>query len=147
MLKDEIKKRINAAMRERRDAEKEILKLTLGEIQTAEARGAKELTDEEVQQIIRKLVKSNEETRAATADATANAALAKENEVLASLLPKGLTTEELVLHLGAVKDAIIAAGNDGQATGVAMKHLKSAGITAPGNLVQAAVKQLRASAK
>jgi uncharacterized protein YqeY len=144
MLKDEIKKRITAAMKEKRDAERDILRLAFGEIQTGEARAGKDLTDEEVSQIIRKLIKSNEETLAATAEATAKAVLAKENEILATLLPKALTTDEIVTHLGAVKDAIAAAGNDGQATGVAMKHLKTLGLTVPGNAVQAAIKALRA---
>jgi len=144
MLKDEIKKRITAAMKEKRDAERDILRLAFGEIQTGEARAGKDLTDEEVSQIVRKLIKSNEETLAATVDATAKAVLAKENEILATLLPKGLTTDEIVAHLATVKDAIAAAGNDGQATGVAMKHLKTLGLTVPGGDVQAAIKVLRA---
>ncbi len=144
MLKDEIKRRINLAMKEKREAERDILRLTFGEIQTAEARAAKDLTDEEVSQIVRKLIKSNEETLAATADATAKAVLAKENEILATLLPKALTTDEIVAHLAAVKDSIGAAGSEGQATGVAMKHLKTLGLTAPGGAVQAAIKILRA---
>lgn len=144
MLKDEIKKRITAAMKEKRDAERDILRLAFGEIQTGEARSGKDLTDDEVSQIVRKLIKSNEETLAATVDATAKAVLAKENEILATLLPKALTTDELVAHLAAVKEAIAAAGNDGQATGVAMKHLKTLGVTVPGGDVQAAIKVLRA---
>jgi hypothetical protein len=36
-----------------------------------------------------------------------------------------------------------AAGNDGQATGVAMKHLKSLGAEVNGKDVSAAVRQLR----
>lgn len=144
MLKDVIKQRITAAMKEKRDAERDILRLAFGEIQTGEARAGKDLTDDEVTQIIRKLIKSNEETLAATADAAAKAVLAKENEILATLLPKGPTTEELVAHLAPVKDAIVAAGNDGQATGVAMKHLKTLGLTVPGGDVQVAVKALRA---
>ena len=143
MLKDEIKKRINLAMKEKREAERDILRLTFGEIQTAEARSGKDITDDEVSQIVRKLIKSNEETLTATADATAKAVLVTENTILATLLPKALTTDELVTHLGAVKDAISAAGNDGQATGVAMKHLKTLGLTVPGGDVQAAIKILR----
>jgi hypothetical protein len=144
MLKEEIKKRITAAMKEKRDAERDILRLALGEIQTGEARAQKDLTDDEVAQIVRKLIKSNEETLTATVDAAAKAVLAKENEILATLLPKGLTTDEIAAHLAAVKDAIGAAGNDGQATGVAMKHLKTLGLTIPGGDVQAAIKLIRA---
>jgi uncharacterized protein len=49
-----------------------------------------------------------------------------------------------VAALAPVADAIRAAGNDGQATGVAMKQLKSTGATVDGKTVAAAVKQLRA---
>jgi hypothetical protein len=42
-----------------------------------------------------------------------------------------------------VAGAIKAAGNDGQATGVAMKHLKSAGASVDGKTVAEAVKQIR----
>jgi len=44
-----------------------------------------------------------------------------------------------------VAEAIKAAGNDGQATGVAMKHLKSTGAVVSGKDVAAVVKTLRGS--
>ena len=143
MLKDVIKQRITAAMKEKRDAERDILRLAFGEIQTGEARAGKDLTDDEVIQIVRKLIKSNDETIGASPEGPAKAALVQENTILATLLPKGPSTEEIVAHLAPVKDAITAAGNDGQATGVAMKHLKTLGLTIPGGDVQAAIKQLR----
>jgi hypothetical protein len=43
-----------------------------------------------------------------------------------------------------VKDDIVAAGNDGQATGVAMKLLKSKGAAVDGKTVSAAVRKMRA---
>jgi hypothetical protein len=63
--------------------------------------------------------------------------------VLTSLLPKGLDIAEIVAKLAPVADAIKAAGNDGQATGVAIKHLKAEGISAPGGDVSKAVKAIR----
>lgn len=144
MLIDEIKKRVMLAMKEKRDVEKEVLKVALGEIQTAGARASRDLNDEEAAQIIRKLVKSVEETMGMTQDAAQKAQLQQELTVLASLLPKGLSVEEIVEKLAPARDAIKAAGNDGQATGVAMKHLKSLGVTAPGNDVAQAVKSIRA---
>lgn len=143
MIRDEIKKRIPLAMKEKREVEKEILKLALGEIQTAEARSGREPTDEEAAQIVRKLIKSNEETIGNTADAGKKSVLEEENRVLSSLLPKGLSQDEIVSHLAPVRDAIASAGNDGQATGVAMKHLKGLGLTVPGQEVSAAVKTIR----
>ena len=68
MLVDEIKRRITAAMKAGNTIEKDILRLAYGEVQTAEARGTS-VTDDAVAAIVRKLIKSNEETLTATADA------------------------------------------------------------------------------
>jgi hypothetical protein len=55
-----------------------------------------------------------------------------------------MSVDDIVKALEGQIDAIKAAGNDGQATGIAMKHLKSTGQTASGNEVAEAVKRLRA---
>lgn len=144
MLVDDIKKRLGVAMKARNDVEREILRVTLGELQTLETRTSRAPTDDEVAQIIRKLLKANEETRAATEDAARKTVLEQEIAVLTSLLPKGLGLDEIVAKLAPVRDAIKAAGNDGQATGVAMKHLKSEGLSVPGGDVSQAVKAIRA---
>ncbi len=142
MLVDEIKKRITQAMKDK-NVDKEILRVALGEIQTTEARNAKAGTDEEALAVVRKLVKSNEETLLATADAEQKRILVREIEVLSSLLPTSLTQEQIVVALEPVAAAIKAAGNDGQATGIAMKHLKGEGAVVGGKDVTAAVKQIR----
>jgi uncharacterized protein YqeY len=92
---------------------------------------------------LKKLVKSNEESIAASQDETQKATLRAEIEVLSAFLPKSLGVAEIVASLAAVADAVKAAGNDGQATGVAMKHLKSLGAEVNGKDVSAAVRQLR----
>jgi hypothetical protein len=143
MLVEEMKRRINAALRAGNTVEKEILRVALGEIQTAEARGPA-TTDESAAAVVRKLIKSNEETLLATTDEAGKQRLVEENVVLASLLPKSMGVPEIVAALAPVRDAIKAAGNDGQATGVAMKHLKASGATVNGKDVTEAVKQMRA---
>jgi hypothetical protein len=143
MLVDEIKRRITAAMKAGNTVEKDILRLAYGEVQTAEARGTA-VSDDGVAAIVRKLIKSNEETIAATAEGDAKRLLVEENVVLASLLPKSMTVADIVEALAPVRDAIKAAGNDGQATGAAMKHLKSTGAVVNGKDVTEAVKQIRA---
>jgi uncharacterized protein YqeY len=143
MLLEEIKRRINLALRSGNTVEKEVLRVALGEIQTAEARGSA-TTDESAAAVVRKLIKSNEETIAATADEAAKRTLMQENAVLASLLPKSLGVPEIVEALASLRDAIRAAANDGQATGVAMKHLKASGAVVSGKDVTEAVKQIRA---
>ncbi|GMV15356.1 MAG: GatB/YqeY domain-containing protein [Polyangiaceae bacterium] len=144
MLSEEIKKRMLQAMKSGDTLEKEILRVALGEIQTQEARASKAMSDEEVAAVLRKLVKNNQETLGVSERAEQKDQLAKEIAILESLLPKALGVDEIVAALAPVRDAVKAAGNDGQATGVAMKHLKSAGAVVTGKEVTEAVKRLRA---
>src|SRR5690349_10796686 len=127
MLIEQIKARMLSALKARRTVEKEILGVALGELQTVEARKGS-LSEEEGAAIVRKLVKSNRETHEASTNAEQRATLEQEIEILESLLPKSLGEEEILGALGPVADAVRAAGNDGQATGVAMKSLKAAGV-------------------
>lgn len=144
MLVEEIKKRAAAAVKENDTVARDVLRLALGEIQTAEARKNAPVSEDDAAAALRKLIKSNEETLAALASDDARAsALQREVAVLASLLPAQLTVAQIVEALGAQRDAIKAAGNDGQATGIAMKHLKSSGAAVNGAGVTAAVKQIR----
>jgi len=143
VLIDELKQRITAALKAGRTVEKEVLRVALGEIQIADARGTA-VTDELVAAVLRKLIKSNEETLASTTVEADKQRLAEENVILATLLPKSLGVEEIVAALSAIHAEIKAAGNDGQATGVAMKQLKAAGVTANGKDVTLAVKKIRA---
>lgn len=144
MLVEEIKKRVTVAVKASDTVARDVLRLALGEIQTAEARKNAPLGEEEAVAALRKLIKSNEETLAALSVGDERiAALKREVEVLASLLPAQLTVAQIVAALGEHAAAIKAAGSDGQATGIAMKHLKAAGAQVNGGDVTAAVKQLR----
>lgn len=144
MLLDDIKAKMFAAMKSGDVVTKEILKVAMGEITTDAARAGRKGDDAEAQAILRKLMKSNVETMTNTSDAAARATLEQENVVLATFLPKSLGVDEIVALLAPVADAIKAAGNDGQATGVAMKHLKTSGAVVGGKDVGEAVKKLRA---
>jgi len=144
MLTDTIRARMKDAMKARRNVEKEILRVCLGEITTEEARHGEALSDGAVEKILRKLLKSNQETLKATQDEAQKAAIVEENAVLESLLPKQLTEDEIVEALAPVADAIEGAPGDGPATGIAMKHLKQSGAAVDGKTVSAAVKKLRA---
>lgn len=143
MLVDELKKRIATAVKDGDPVARDVLRLALGEIQTAEARKNAQLSDEEVAAALRKLVKSNEETLSLSGEGERAVTLKKEIEVLSSLLPKQLSVDEIVAALAPSVDAIKAAKADGQAVGVAMKHLKSTGASVTGSDVQAAVKKIR----
>jgi uncharacterized protein len=143
MLLDEIKAQMFQAMKAGKIVEKEILRVAVGEITTEAAREGRKGNDEEAQAILRKLIKSNEESLTASEDAAKRSVLEEENRILSAFLPKLLSVEEIVAALAPVAAGVKAAGNEGQATGVAMKHLKSAGALVSGKDVALAVKQLR----
>jgi uncharacterized protein YqeY len=143
-LIDDIKGQIKDAMKSGDTVARDILRLAQSEIQMAEVRKAATLSDDEAGAAVRKLIKSNEETLSLSAENAERAAtLKKEIEVLTALLPKQLSVDDIVKALEPVKDAIVAAKADGQATGVAMKHLKTTGANVSGNDVGAAVKKIR----
>ena len=144
MLVDDIKKRAAEAVKAGDTVARDVLRLALGEIQTAEARKNTTLGEEEAAGALRKLIKSNEETLAALGAGDERIpTLKREVEVLTALLPAQMSVDQIVLALASQVDAIKAAKGDGQATGVAMKHLKSTGASASGADVTTAVKKIR----
>lgn len=142
MLIDAIKKQMLQALKAGRVTEKEVLRVALGEMQTAEARG-EPMGDAEAQGVIKRLIKANEETMKVTADEAQRAVLADEIAILRALLPATLGVDQIVAALASVREQVRAAPNDGAATGVAMKHLKAAGAQVTGPDVAAAVRALR----
>jgi len=143
MLTDEIRQQMIAAMKAKDTVAKSVLQTALGEIQSIGARTGQALDDEEAAKVVRKLIKSNEETLAATDRADVTQKLERENEVLAALLPQTMSIEQIVAALEPVAAPIRAAASDGPATGIAMKHLKSSGAPVEGRDVAEAVKRLR----
>jgi len=140
---DDLRARMTEVMRGKDDVAKNIYRLAYSEMQLASARSGKDVKDDEAIAILKKLVKSNEETLAVATDAAQKEALAREIALLSAMLPKTLGVPEVVAALAPVAEAIRGAANDGQATGVAMKHLKSTGASVDGKTVAAAVKQVR----
>lgn len=143
MLLEAIKAKMFSAMKAGNIVEKEILRVAVGEITTEAARPGRKGSDDEVEAILRKLIKSNEESLAAGPPADREAVLRQEIGILSTFLPKSLSVDEIVAALSPVAEAIRGAGNDGQATGVAMKHLKSSGAVVSGKDVSEAVKRVR----
>jgi len=68
-----------------------------------------------------------------------------ENEILEELLPKEWSTQDVQTFIEKenLAEPIAAANNDGQAMGIAMKALKSAGAAAKGNVVNQVIRSLR----
>ena len=144
VITDEIKARMLAAMQARDAVAKNILGLALGEIQTAEARANRALGEDEAMAVVRKLVKSNEETLGHAKDDVARD-LRREIELLSSLLPKALSLDAVTEALAPVAEALRAAKSDGHAMGLAMKHLKASGAVVESAAVQEAIKKVRGS--
>lgn len=143
-LAADIKKAMFAAMKAKHTVEKEIYRVTLGEIDTAASRSeSDELTDAEVQTIIKKLIKSNREALEATADAEGKAKLEAEIVSLEKFLPRALGVDEILALLAPVAEQIKAAPNQGPAMGVAMKTLKAAGAEVNAPDVAKAVGKIR----
>ncbi len=146
-LIDVLRKNALAAMKAKDSVATTILRLAQSEVQALQARTGRDLTDDEAFGAIRKLVKSNQETLEVVGEnGEDSATLRRELELLQELLPKRLTVDEIVAAIGSIVEAIKAAGNDGQAMGVAMKHLKSQGAQVAGTDVTEAVKRLRSPA-
>lgn len=139
MLIDEIKAAMFAAMKSGNTVEKELLRTAIGE---ATATGEKP-DDAQMTALLRKFVKSNEETQAMSADPAAKAKLVQELEILRRFLPQTLSVEQIQAALEPVVAAIRAATGEGPATGLAVKHLKSVGALVEGKDVSLAVKALR----
>jgi hypothetical protein len=146
MLVETIKKRMKQAMLEKDAVTRDILRVAVGELQTAEARGV-EMSDESAEKIVRKLVKSNQETLSAIEDDAAKAEqviqLRRELDILETILPRTLSLQDVEEALAPVSEQIRSAAGDGPAMGVAMKHLKSEGAAVDGRTVSEAVRNIR----
>jgi uncharacterized protein YqeY len=141
--------KLREAMKARDDLARDLLRVILGEVSTRRARTGQEPGDDEVQGIIRKVIAGNDETRRELErrGQTAHEAyerLARENAYLETLLPRTLDPEAIRRELEAVAAELKGAKNDGQATGLAMKHLRGKGLAVQGEDVAAAVKEIRA---
>jgi uncharacterized protein len=147
-LKDAVRQKFESAKRTGNREEKNLLSVILGDVSTAEARTGKDVADSEVEKLLRKLVESNTETIAQLkshhrVDAPQIAVLEREIGLLKSLLPETLHADAIERALDPVRADIINAKSDGQATGVAMKHLKSLSLNVQGQEVSVAVKRIR----
>jgi uncharacterized protein len=145
----DLRAKLQAAIKGGDDLARDVLRVIMGEVSTRQARTGKEPRDEEVHAIIRSMVANNNETRKELEQRgqtghEAYQRLARENGYLETLLPKTLDQAAIRRELEPIAAELKGAKNDGQATGLAMKHLKQKGLAVLGEDVAAAVKQLRA---
>lgn len=143
-----LKQRLVECRKAGRTVEMGVLQVVLGDASMIEARTGKKASDEEIEKLIRKTMLGNQETLSLLQQKgqTSGDNVTKwtaENVFLQTLLPQTLTVDEIVAQLAEVADAVKAAKNDGQATGTAMKHLKSKNLRVLGEDVALAVRKLR----
>ena len=147
-LKEKVREQFDQAKRAGKREEKNLLSVILGDIATAEARSGKEVSDAEVEKLLRKLVESNTETLSqlrshGRSDEPQVAVLEREIAFLKTILPETLDASAIEKALEPVRADIIAAKSVGQATGVAMKTLKAQGLKVAGQDVAVAVQTIR----
>jgi uncharacterized protein len=139
MLIDQVKQQMFAAMKAGNVVEKEVLRTAIGEV----TRTGEEATDERMLQVLRKLVKSNQETIAALTDAEQRAILEREIAVLEAFLPRTLSSAQIRELLSPVVPQIRAAAGPGPAMGIAMKFIKAEGALVESRDVQIALGEIR----
>jgi uncharacterized protein YqeY len=142
MLIDQVKQQMFAAIKAGNVVEKEILRTALGEV----TRTGEEATDERMLQVLRKLVKSNQETIAALTDAEQRAILEREIAVLEAYLPRTLNAAQIRELLAPVVPQIRAAAGPGPAMGIAMKLIKAEAAQVESREVQIALAEIRSGA-
>lgn len=144
----EMKAQMVLAMKAKNITERDILRLIISEVQSAEAKQNKTFTSEQIESVIRKLIKDNDESLTFVQPGDERRTkLLEENLILNKLLPTTLSQEEIEVFLlksdGPEFEQIQNAKNDGQATGIAMKSLKSANQKVLGDDVKAVVAKIR----
>jgi uncharacterized protein YqeY len=145
----DLRAKLQEAMKTGNDLARDMLRVIMGETSTRKARTGKEPSDEDVFAIVRSMIGHNKETRHELEQRgrTAHEAyerLGRENVYLETLLPRTLDQDAIRRELEPLAGDLKAAKNDGQAMGLAMKHLKQKGLAVLGEDVAAAVKQFRA---
>lgn len=102
-----------------------MLKVVLGEIETQEGRSGKQLPDPDIHKIVRKTLQGIDEMLTYK---PGDCGLSREKLTLTNLLPSQLDKMDILIELSFVVDDIKSAKSDGQAIGIAMKHLKGKAV-------------------
>ena len=144
----DLRSKLQTAIKTKDDLARDVLRIIMGEVSTRQARTGKEPGDADIHAIIRTMLTNNNETRKELEQRSqtsheAYERLGRENAYLETLLPKTLDQAAIRKELQPLEAELKAAKNDGQATGIAMKHMKQKGLAVLGEEVAAAVKELR----
>lgn len=137
MIINTIREQIKTAMFAKDSATLGLLRLVLG---TAQQDGNE--SDVNVEAILRKMIKSNQQTiDYIKYDHDLTLSLTKENTLLDSFLPKSMSVEDIKSYITENSLDVKSQSNVGAAVGVVMKGLK--GKTVQGGDVKKAIEEIR----
>ena len=139
-IREELRKKLTQAMKDKDEQAKNLLRLVLGELSTADARqpaANEQADDQRVIGIVKKLMEANSETVNQIGEHGVDqpsqvqkvAELSAENGYLLTLIPPTLTVGQVRGVLGTVAEQIKSAKSEGMATGIAMKAMKASGAS------------------
>lgn len=129
-------------MKLKMEAQKNVLKVVLGDIELQESRCGKQLPDEDCYRIIRKTLEGVEIMLKYKPN---DPKFEAEKATLNSLLPKQLEAGDIKFALSSKSDELYMAKSEGQAVGIAMKFLKERNLVVDGNVVKKVVSEIRNS--
>lgn len=130
-LQSQMKKDLSAAIKAKNENKKDTLRVILGEFGRLDK---KELSDDEVVKILKKLIKSEKEVLEHKGEAVDSAFI----EIIKHYLPKMATEEEILAWIQQNID-FSQFKNKMQAMGLIMKHF---GATADGNFVKKIIQKM-----
>ena len=145
-IRDKLKEEIKSAMKNRDDVRKDILRVALGEIETAESRKGDELSDAKCLAMINKIVNDIRESYELTKSETIRDRLYAEIAILSSFLPDYMSIAEIVDCIKgdeSLCEAVKAADQDGKAIGLARKGLSDKIDAMKGSDIKDAVAHVR----
>ena len=148
--REELQHALIWAMKEKRNADKEILRVAIGEIQSVESREGS-ITEEKCQKILKKMINNTQQNLDQYSDKMTEDQIEQaKNEmlVLDDFVDRTLTKEEVVSYLNLSSDpsaglAIMNEPNVGKAIGLAMKYFKKIGDSVDGKVVAEVVKKMK----
>jgi hypothetical protein len=141
-LQETIRKKIVETTKLKMEAQKNVLKVVLGEMELQASRSGKLLTDDDGYRIIRKTLQGVEEMLTYKPN---DPKFEAEKATLKDLLPQEMSIHDLKVSLTSKAEEIRAAKSEGQATGIAMKFFKENNISVDGNVVKNVVVEIRNS--
>lgn len=132
------------AMKAKDAPRRDVIRVALSDVQAESERRGEALPDADAVKVVRRMVKAMDETIAAAPESEAAAKAKQEQAVLAEFLPQTWDAARISAALAEHEESLKAAGNDGQAMGVAMKALKAQGAEVDGGDVRQVVAAIRA---